>query len=458
MKYLYLLSAILLSITGYSQTIGIESFATGFTSPVEITNAGDSRLFVVQQSGQIKILNSDGTIKPTSFLDLSSIISSGGERGLLGLAFHPNYATNGFFYVNYTNTAGNTVIARYTVSPTNVDVATPTSAQILLTIPQPFSNHNGGTIKFGPDGYLYIGMGDGGSAGDPDNRAQNKNELLGKMLRLDVDSASPYGIPPTNPYADTDGADEIWAIGLRNPWKFSFDSTTGDLWIADVGQGEVEEINRVASTAAGLNYGWKCYEGNSVYTGDCAITGTTYTFPLAQYTHSQTGGCSITGGYIYRGTAYPNFQGKYFFGDYCLDKIGMVDQTGNTTYSVQLSEQNTLNFTTFGIDMNNELYVAAISTGEIYKVVDTSLGIADLAKNGFSLYPNPATSSVSVKTTSTAYPLQLTVMDMTGKRLLENKLESETTVLNVNSLQSGLYLVTVEDSFGARSTSKLLIN
>lgn len=458
MKHLYLLGIVLLSCFSYSQTIAIELFAAGFNSPVEITNAGDSRLFVVQQGGQIRILNSDGTIAATPFLNLSSIISSGGERGLLGLAFHPNYATNGYFYVNYTNTAGNTVVARYTVNATNPAVAVPASAQILLTITQPFSNHNGGTIKFGPDGYLYIGMGDGGSAGDPQNRAQNKNELLGKMLRIDVDSASPYGIPATNPYVGADGADEIWAIGLRNPWKFSFDTATGELWIADVGQGEVEEVNKVPSTTAGLNYGWKCYEGNAVYTTGCAVAGTTYTSPLTQYTHSQTGGCSITGGYVYRGTAFPNFQGKYFFGDYCLDKIGMVGQSGTTTYSAQLSPDNSLGFTSFGIDMNKELYAAAIFTGEIYKIVDSSLGIDTPAKNGFSLYPNPASGSVSIKTSNASYPLQLTIMDLAGKKLIENKLQSETATLNVSGLQSGLYLVSIEDPSGSRLTSKLMVD
>lgn len=458
MKHLYLFGTLLLSFIGYSQTIGIDLFASGFTSPVEITNAGDSRLFVVEQGGLVKILNSNGTIQPVPFLNLSSVISTGGERGLLGLAFHPNYSSNGFVFVNYTNTSGNTVIARYTMNLTDANVVSPTDIQILLTITQPFSNHNGGTIKFGPDGYLYIGMGDGGSAGDPGNRAQNKNVLLGKMLRIDVDSASPYGIPPTNPYVGVDGSDEIWAIGLRNPWKFSFDSSTGDLWIADVGQGEVEEINKVPSTTAGLNYGWKCYEGNAVYTAGCAVTGTTYTFPLAQYTHSQTGGCSITGGYVYRGAAYPNFQGNYFFGDYCLDKIGMVNSSGVTTYSALLPSENGLSFTSFGVDINNELYAAAINSGEIYRVIDTSLGVDNFTKNGFSLYPNPTANIVSIKTTNSIYPLQLTVMDMAGKKLLENRLETETTTINVSGLQSGLYIVSIEDLSGAKSTSKLMID
>ena len=254
MKKITTLLILLFGQFAIGQAIGLTAFVTGFTSPVDIEHpAEDTRLFVVQQTGAIRILNANGTINPTNFLTLTTAtISNGSERGLLGLAFHPNYATNGYFYVNYTNTAGNTVIARYTVSA-NPDVADATSATTILTVPQPFSNHNGGSLKFGPDGYLYIGMGDGGSAGDPGNRAQNINENLGKMLRIDVDAASPYGIPADNPYVGITGNDEIWAVGLRNPWKFSFDMANGDLWIADVGQNQYEEINKIAApTTIGL--------------------------------------------------------------------------------------------------------------------------------------------------------------------------------------------------------------
>ncbi|MGK4566736.1 PQQ-dependent sugar dehydrogenase [Flavobacterium sp. 3HN19-14] len=222
MRNLYSLILLLSCFFSFAQTIGIQQFATGLSDAVELVNAGDERLFAVQQRGLIRIINTDGTIKATPFLNLSAIVNQAdNEGGLLGLAFHPNYATNGFFYVNYTNNSGNTVIARYSVSAGNVDVAN-TTATVLMTITQPFSNHNGGTIKFGPDGYLYIGMGDGGSSGDPNGNAQNKNVLLGKMLRIDVDNGTPYGIPADNPYVGIAGADEIWSIGLRNPWKFSF--------------------------------------------------------------------------------------------------------------------------------------------------------------------------------------------------------------------------------------------
>ncbi|HEY0091645.1 MAG TPA: PQQ-dependent sugar dehydrogenase, partial [Flavobacterium sp.] len=369
-----------------AQTISITPFATGLSSVVGIFHAGDSRLFVVQQTGAIRIVQPNGTVDPTNFLTLTTAtISTGGERGLLGLAFHPDYDTNGYFYVNYTRAGdGATVIARYTRSSSNPNIADPSTAAVLLTVAQPFSNHNGGTIAFGPDGYLYIGMGDGGSAGDPGNRAQNINENLGKMLRIDVDSGAPYAIPADNPYVGIPGNDEIWAIGLRNPWKWSFDRLTGDLYIADVGQGEYEEINRVSSTDPGVNYGWKCYEGSDVYSA-CTGTGVTFTFPVAEYSHSGTGGCSITGGYVYRGTTYPNFVGKYFFADYCLPRIGMMDETNNLTYSANFT--GVPNFTTFGEDVTGELYVGGDDT--IYKITDASLGTNQNLKNGFALYPNP---------------------------------------------------------------------
>lgn len=451
-RILFLLILINLSDSSYSQTVGLTSFATGFASPLEITHAGDSRLFVVEQGGIIKILNTNGTTNATPFLNLSGIISSGGERGLLGLAFHPNYATNGFFYVNYTNPAGNTVIARYSVSG-NPDIAN-TTGTVLLTITQPYSNHNGGSIKFGPDGYLYIGMGDGGSAGDPENRAQNTTELLGKILRIDVNSGAPYGIPPSNPYVGVAGADEIWAIGVRNPWKFSFNRSNGDLWIADVGQNNVEEVNKVASTAAGLNYGWRCYEGNTAYnTAGCA-SAATMTFPLAVVTHAG-GVCSITGGYVYTGTIYPNFQGKYLFTDYCRPQIGVMTSVGAITYSTSFAGNN---FSTFGEDNNGELYVAAINNGTIYKITDTSLGVAEFDTTPFKIYPNPTKSEVFIQKSNDNYPIEIAIFDLNGKLLVSQKTENLTiNTVNTESLASGLYLMTIENNLGVHFTHKLAI-
>lgn len=458
MKTKITLFIFLWSVCSFAQSIALQPFATGLSNPVEIVHAGDSRLFIVQQGGAIRIANADGTLKPNNFLTLTTAtISTGGERGLLGLAFHPQYATNGFFFVNYTRAGdGATVIARYSVDPNNPDLALPTGTP-LLTIAQPFSNHNGGTLKFGPDGYLYIGMGDGGDGGDPGNRAQNINVNLGKMLRIDVNgdlTPGTYGIPGDNPYVGVDGNDEIWAIGVRNPWKFSFDRVTGDLWIADVGQGSVEEINHVASTAAGLNFGWKCYEGNSVYTAGCAQPNVTYTFPVATYTHAG-GACSITGGYVYTGSVYPNMLGKYFFADYCVNRIGMVNVATNAiTYSPTFSGNNY--FTTFGQDQNGELYVAASSTGVVYKIIDTSLDVNDFSKLTFSIAPNPATSEFSIKMANGNYPARLSVADVTGKVLLNRQIDAASDI-STSAFQSGIYLVSVTDSTGAGATSKLVV-
>ncbi|PWA05209.1 PQQ-dependent sugar dehydrogenase [Flavobacterium psychrotolerans] len=453
MKTVSIFLVLLIPLFLCSQIVGIQSFATGFTSPIEVAHPeGDSRLFIVEQGGKIKILNSNGETNIKSFLTLTtSTISTGGERGLLGLTFHPKYSTNGYFYVNYTNIFGNTVIARYSVS-TDPDVADASSGTILLTINQPFANHNGGSVKFGPDGYLYIGMGDGGSAGDPGNRAQNPNELLGKMLRIDVDSDFPYGIPPTNPFVESlSFRKEIWAIGLRNPWKFSFDKSNGDLWIADVGQNQIEEINKVSSTVAGLNYGWNCYEGNSVYAG-CTALPITYTFPLAQYTHSF--GCSITGGYAYAGTTYPNFQGKYFFADYCSNKIGMLDSSGTIVWSTAFKGTS---FATFGEDYAGELYIAGSADGVIYKIIDTSLGVNGFHNKKIELYPNPATTEFFIQTKAVHLPAFITISDVTGKLLLYESLEAETSSISISTLQSGFYLVNIKSNNGENFSSKLTI-
>lgn len=438
----------------HSQTpvIALQNFASGFSSPLDITNCGDSRLFIVEQDGLIKILNSNGTTNATPFLNISTLTNGGGEQGLLGLAFHPDYASNRYFYINYTNNSGNTVIARYSVSAGNPNVASPTGT-ILLTIAQPYSNHNGGTIKFGPDGYLYIGMGDGGSGGDPENRAQNVSEMLGKMLRIDVNSGSPYAIPPTNPYIDIVGEDEIWAIGLRNPWKFSFDRQNGDLWIADVGQNAYEEVNRASATEAGLNYGWRCYEGNTAYNTTGCLPQGAMKAPLFVTTHS-SGACSITGGYVYRGSLYPNFQGKYFFSDYCLAKIGMSDASGTVTFSSTFTGNN---FVTFGEDMNGELYVGSISNGIIYKVIDSSLGVAENDKTVFNIYPNPAKSEVFISSNNaSAYATSVEINDLNGK-VLHSKKNDNLPIHSVNteSLSAGMYLLKVVTNLGTTLTYKL---
>lgn len=333
---------------------------------VAITHAGDSRLFLTIQSGAIRIF--DGTqLLSTPFLNIDPIVQSGGERGLLSTAFHPDYANNGFFFVNYTNNSGDTVIARYERSAGDPNLADSTSGVILLTIDQPFSNHNGGQLQFGPDGYLYVGMGDGGSGGDPSCLAQKPDELLGKMLRLDVDqnvnTAPFHGIPIDNPFvSDPNVRDEIWAIGVRNPWRFSFDRETGDLYIADVGQNNWEEIDfQPANSPGGENYGWDVMEGDVCFEDDpdCPVTtpvcnSDLLTDPVHVYSHSF--GCSVTGGYVYRGCLAPGLYGKYIYADVCSGRVWALWQS---TPGVWQNEQLTITAapTTFGEDRNGNVYV-----------------------------------------------------------------------------------------------------
>ena len=358
-------------------TVQLLPLAAGLTGITAITNAGDGRVFVTLQNGQIVIW--DGTqILPAPFLDVSSLIICCGEQGLLSMAFHPSYATNGFFFVNYTNSTGQTVVARYRVSPFDRNAADPFSAAVLLTIDQPYTNHNGGQLQFGPDGDLYIGMGDGGSANDPQCHAQSSDSLLGKMLRIDVnrnvDRAPYYGIPAENPYVSTTGPAEAWAYGLRNPWRFSFDRLTGDLFIGDVGQGAREEIDYQPLTSrGGQNYGWKIMEGTLCGTGgDAGCTSPvaacgdpSYTLPIIEYSHDN-GNCSVTGGYMYRGTAIPDLAGTYVYGDFCSGQIWAAAQQSGT-WSPVLLPINLPQLTTFGEDAFGELY-AATSTGSLYLI------------------------------------------------------------------------------------------
>lgn len=455
MKNLLFTLSIFSSLIVNAQSINLVEFATGLTSPVEITNANDSRLFVVQQNGIIKIIQPDGTINPTNFLNISSKILFNGERGLLGLAFYPQYSTNGYFFVYYNNTAGNVVLARYSVNSTNPDVADPNSEKILLNIPKPFANHNGGSIHFAPDGKLWVITGDGGSAGDPNNNAQNKNSLLGKMLRLDVDATGPYNIPPDNPFVGNtiDGADEVWAYGLRNAWKFSFDLTTGNAMIADVGQGAIEEINKMPITQAGINYGWRCYEGNTAYNTTGCPAQSTMTFPVAVYDHSG-GKCSITGGYVYRGTQYPSLQGKYFFADYCSNQIGILNTDNSITWTSAYSGNG---FSSFGQDSQKELYVAGVESGKIYKI---TTGTLNTHENDFpetiKIYPNPASkqifiSGVKGKTTTAE------IISAEGRKMLKTDNITNEKGIDISGLTPGVYFINLKSGDYKSYSQKIVI-
>lgn len=456
MKIFYVITFLLVfPLSIFSQDLQLELIASGFSSPLELKHAGDDRLFVVERGGQIKILNSDGTINPTSFLNISSIITSGNERGLLGLAFHPDYANNGYFYVYYTNLSGNTQISRFTVS-SNPDVADPSSELQMLSFNQPYSNHNGGHLAFGPDGMLYIASGDGGSGGDPQNNSQTLTTLLGKLLRLDVDAPAPY-IPADNPFAgSTSEAQEIWAYGLRNPWKFSFDFVTGDLWIADVGQSSWEEINRESASVAGLNYGWRCYEGNAPYNTSGCPPQSDLTFPIAVYAYTGTR-CSVTGGYVYRGNEYPAIQGLYFFADLCSNEIGTVNQAGDIVFHGNFGAST---ITSFGVDINNNLYVVAFGNGgSIYKVKDnTPLSVDDNEMNNIVLYPNPAKDYVTIGFGNENVS-QVSIINLNGNfvNTFENP-NNKTLQVDVSNLSAGVYFVKITTINGKRLYKKLLVN
>ena len=356
--------------------IDLVQFSTGYTSPLGIENCGDSRLFIVQKTGYIYICDSLGVKNTTPFLDIhTELTSSGGEQGLLGLAFHPDYFSNGYFYVYYTKVStGALRIVRFTVDSLNPNAADPNSELLLMEIPHPTNtNHDGGCLKFGPDGYLYIGTGDGGGAGDSPNNSQNTLKYLGKLLRIDVNNGTPYAIPADNPFIDNSNYyPEIWAYGLRNPWRYSFDRLIKNLWIADVGQDDWEEIDfQPASSPGGQNYGWRCYEGNHVYNFSLCSSDSDFTFPISEYAHPASISlcASVTGGYVYRGSQYANLYGRYFYVDYCTGDFRFIEPDGaggwTTTY---LSDEADYDYSSFGEDHLGEMYVAGLSTGKIYKL------------------------------------------------------------------------------------------
>lgn len=350
--------------------IALEVVATGLASPVFLTSSpGDDRLFVVEQPGRIRIIRK-GAVDPTPFLDLTDRVISGGERGLLGLAFHPEFATNGRLYVHYTGAGGHTMVERYLVTD-DPDVVAPATASLVLTVTQPFNNHNGGQVSFGPDGYLYVALGDGGSTGDPQGHGQNTATLLGSILRLNVDEGEPYTIPADNPFADgVQGRAEIWAWGLRNPWRFSHDAASGTLFIADVGQNRWEEVNIALAALGGVNYGWNVLEGTECFdTATCDAAGTM--LPALVYPHGDGSGrgCSVSGGQVYRGADVPLLHGWYLYADYCSGWIRGLRWTGTTVLEDrELLPPGIGSITSFGRDGRGELYVLT-QAGTIYRIV-----------------------------------------------------------------------------------------
>ncbi|MFT2007473.1 PQQ-dependent sugar dehydrogenase [Pontibacter sp. 13R65] len=441
--------------------------ALSFTNLVELVpdHPDGDQLYAVTQAGVIYAFPEDPAqaTASTVLLDITQRVTSGGERGLLGLAFHPDYPDNGFFYVNYTTGDLESRISRFSRSTQNPMVADPASERVLLTFDQPFNNHNGGKLAFGPDGYLYIATGDGGSAGDPQNNAQNRASLLGKILRIDVNSASGemgYSIPEDNPFAgNTEGyRQEIFAYGLRNPWKFSFDRETGFLYAADVGQSEREEINLITS---GGNYGWNIMEGTLCYptTAECSMEG--LTAPIYEYNSDNSIGRSITGGFVYRGEEAPSLQGKYVYGDYVTNRIwALTLNEDGTAGENELLLTAPASVSGFAESRSGELFVILYgSNTSIAKLTDQTASLPNAQEQPFTFYPNPASGylTVELKPGVTASGTQLRLLNALGQVVQQrSNLASEQVRLDVRGLAAGIYVLQVEQGKNT-TTHKVII-
>ncbi|HMU04090.1 MAG TPA: PQQ-dependent sugar dehydrogenase [Saprospiraceae bacterium] len=452
---LLLISLSIITSNLKAQLFTLKDVASGFNKPVDISNSGipnDKRLFITEKDGKIKIIDETGSVLPTPFIDIDNKVNSvSNERGLLGLCFHPAYATNGYFFVNYTNNNGNTVISRFTRSATNDNLADATTEKILFTVVQPFENHNGGEINFGKDGYLYIGMGDGGSGGDPGNRAQNPKNMLGKILRIDVDTEdAPYLIPADNPYKENvDTLQEIWSMGWRNPWRFSFDRETNDMWIADVGQNKWEEVNIEPAGQGGLNYGWKCYEGLQEYDFSKCDNGTPFVAPIHVYDNKSDVGCSITGGYVYRGSQNPGLFGKYVYADYCTGRFWALYKNSNGDWqNDDLADLQNFHYATFGEDIAGELYVASLSSGRVFKISDgtSSTTTTSLTSPTIDILTNPLSSILQWRMNAQYKgDITWTIYDLQGKiiKTVQTQKSEDTQLFtaDVSQLHIGEYLL-----------------
>jgi glucose/arabinose dehydrogenase len=463
-KLLVISSLSLLPALGKSQlSVDLIQVASGLPDIVDIAHAGDDRIFCVLQSGTVRIVQ-DGVVLPTPFLTVT--VSFSGEQGLLGLTFDPNYAQNGFLYVHYTINSGGlkSRVARYRVSDADPNVADPASAIILFEWPQPYGNHNGGEIDFGPDGYLYIGLGDGGSGGDPQNNAQDLSDPLGDIMRIAItEDGTGYTIPPDNPYADATSPDtmpEIFASGLRNPWRFGFDALTGDLWIGDVGQNAWEEVDFWPAGdmyTSGPNFGWRCYEGLVPYNTDGCVQADQYVQPIAVQPNGPW--CSVIGGRVYRGSEFPTLYGHYLYTDYCVGGIWSLTPDGAGGWvNDQLMDNQGLGFTVIAEDVNNELYVGHTDDGILYRLVDPmTVNIADRNEIPVNIYPVPASDRFTVEgDLQNVRNLQL--IDAAGRIATEFPLNSTQFRIDVptGSLTDGVYMLRLLDDRGNVAARRMI--
>ena len=447
-------------------TIVPEQFSAGYTAPIGIENCDDNRIFVVQQTGQIIICDTTGKKLSRAYLDISAKVTYDAERGLLGLAFSPNYSTDHYFYVCYSDLNGNTQVSRFRASYSSPDNAIPTSEYKLLNITQPFTNNKGGCIHFGPDGFLYIGVGDGDSTGDPSNYAQNPQSLLGKMLRIDPRKPSgslAYTIPPNNPFVDSFGyRKEIWALGLQNPRHWSFDSVSGAMLIGDVGHIDWQELDYQPRGLGGLNYGWRCYEGQHTNNTTLCNSRSFYKSGLYQYSHANRGGCEIIGGYFYRGTKYSYLSGSYYFTDHCNGAIKAFNiRYGVIAYTFGYSGLTNV-YSCFGEDSKHELYLAG--GGIIYHI--TAQPVATEAVNeadafAFSVTPNPSHGSFVINYKSgKTQPVIIHIQNMLGQQFYASKtsLNAGNNNLNLNvRIPHGDYVITITDASGKTTNQRLRI-
>jgi glucose/arabinose dehydrogenase len=436
-------------------TLGFNKILSGLTSPVDIKNAGDGskRIFIVEQSGTVRIYK-NGNLLNKPFLNISNLTKyKGTEKGLLSIAFHPKYQNNRYFFIYYNNLDGNITLARYRVSKTNPDSADPSSGVILFSRPKPggFGNHNGGTLQFGKDGYLYLSIGDGGGEGDPYRNGQNGQTFYAKMLRFDIDVPNKpyYAIPPDNPFVrDPNVLDEIYDLGLRNPWKWSFDRQTGDMWIGDVGQDSIEEIDfRKPHDAGGANFGWSCYEGKLAFNSDSCKKRSSYVFPIFQYHHDiNTGGECVIGGYVYRGSKYPQLQGYYICADYVKNNVWKIKPNTSGGWNIYLQQGAPASLISFGEDEAGELY-ASTRSGNVYHVIATTAfvesapGVSNNSSATF-IYPTLVDNN-SITVILNDHYSYARVVDMSGKQVLKKDITNATgkVSLHLPKLAAGTYIV-----------------